>query len=73
MSCSSGIVSEQRTTLECARALAGSDFEDNLQLACAMEAQMDRLVTRDPSGYPAAAVPALTPAQLLAQLAQGTP
>ena len=47
--------------------------EDNLQLACALEGKMDCLVTRDPSGYPGATIPVLTPAQLLAQLAQGTP
>jgi predicted nucleic acid-binding protein len=67
------IVPVQRTTLEQARTLAGSDYEDNLQLASAMEAQMDCLVTRDPSGYPGASITVLTPAQLLAQLAQGTP
>ena len=45
------VVAVQRTTLENARALPGSDFEDNLQLACAMESVMDALVTRDPAGY----------------------
>lgn len=67
------IVPVQRTTLDHARNLPGTDFEDNLQLACAIEANMDCLVTRDPSGYPGATIPILTPAQLLAQLAQGTP
>jgi predicted nucleic acid-binding protein len=67
------IIPVQRTTLEIARTLAGSDYEDNLQLACALEAKVDCLVTRDPSGYPGATIPVLTPAQLLAQLAQGTP
>jgi predicted nucleic acid-binding protein len=67
------IVPVQRTTLDQARTLAGGDYEDNLQLACALEAQMDRLVTRDSSGYPSAPIPVVTPAQLLAQLAQGTP
>lgn len=67
------IVPVQRTTLENAQTQARNDYEDNLQLACALEAQMDCLVTRDPSGYPGASIPVLTPAQLLAQLAQGTP
>jgi predicted nucleic acid-binding protein len=67
------IVPVQRSTLESARTLAGSDYEDNLQLACALEGKTDCLVTRDPSGYPGATIPVLTPAQLLAQLAQGTP
>jgi hypothetical protein len=67
------IVPVQRSTLEAAQNLLGTDYEDNLQLACALEGKMDGLVTRDPSGYPGAAIPVLTPAQLLAQLAQGAP
>jgi predicted nucleic acid-binding protein len=67
------IVPVLRTTLELARTLPGSDYEDNLQLACATETQMDGVVTRDPSGYPGATVPILSPADLLARLAQGTP
>jgi predicted nucleic acid-binding protein len=55
------IIPVQRSTLEKARTLAGSDYEDNLQLACALEAQMDCLVTRDPSDYPGASIPVLTP------------
>jgi len=67
------IVPVQRTTLEYARTLLGSDYEDNLQLACAIEAKMDCLVTRDLSGYTGATIPVLSPAQLLAQLPRGTP
>jgi predicted nucleic acid-binding protein len=67
------IVPVLRTTLELARTLPGNDYEDNLQLACAMETQLDGIVTRDPSGYPGATIPILTPADLLARLAQGTP
>jgi PIN domain len=67
------VVPVQRATLERARTLAGTDYEDNLQLACAVEGNMDCLVTRDLSDYPGAAIPVLTPAQLLARLALGTP
>ncbi len=67
------IIPVQRSTLENAQTLAGNDYEDNLQLACALEANMDCLVTRDPSGYPGASIPVLTPTQLLARLARGTP
>jgi predicted nucleic acid-binding protein len=67
------IVPVWRTTLENARNQAGIDYEDNLQLACALEGNMDCLVKRDPAGYPGATVPVLTPTQLMAQLAQGTP
>jgi predicted nucleic acid-binding protein len=67
------IITVQRTTLESARALSGNDFEDNLQLACAIESGMDALITRDPSGYPGATIAVLTPADLLARLAQPNP
>jgi predicted nucleic acid-binding protein len=67
------IVPVLRTTLELARSLAGSDYEDNLQLACAIEAHVDSIVTRDPTGYPGTTIPILTPADLLSRLAHGTP
>ena len=65
------IIPVLRSTLELARTLTGSDYEDNLQLACALETQMDGIVTRDPNGYPGATIPILSPTDLLAQLAQG--
>jgi predicted nucleic acid-binding protein len=68
-----GIVPVLRTTLELAQTSLGNDYEDNLQLACATEAQMDAIVTRDPSGYPGATIAILTPAELLAQLAHAKP
>ncbi len=63
------VVTISLTTLELARNLPGNDYEDNLQQACAMEAQMDGLVTRDPTGYPGANLPILTPADLLGRMA----
>ena len=42
------IVPVQRTTLVLASGLPGRDFEDNLQIASAIEARVDALVTRDP-------------------------
>jgi hypothetical protein len=56
-----------------ADALPGTDFEDNLQLAAAAAIPLDAIVTRDPGGFVGSPVTVLTPAQLLAQLAQGTP
>ena len=67
------IIPVLRTTLELARTLAGSDYEDNLQLACALETQMEGIVTRDRNGYRGATIPILSPADLIAQLAQATP
>ncbi len=53
--------------LEQAEALPGSDFEDNLQIACASIAGL-AILTRDKSGFQIAAMPVLTPAELLTQL-----
>lgn len=46
----------------------GNDFEDNLQVASAVEAKLDSIVTRDPRGFAGSPVPILTPAELLARL-----
>jgi predicted nucleic acid-binding protein len=56
--------------LKQARALPGSDFEDNLQIACASLAGLDAIVTRDEKGFKVAAIPVLTPAELLTRLGQ---
>ena len=57
------------TYAELKRALSytGSDYEDNLQLACAVSAKLDAIVTRD-EGFTTGILPILTPAQLLKQL-----
>jgi len=63
----------QRTTLELARTFSGSDFEDNLQMACATEAKLDAIVTRDSSGFANPTLPVLTPTELLARLPPAGP
>jgi predicted nucleic acid-binding protein len=67
-----GICAVDHQTLEQARALPGSDFEDNLQIACASLAGLDAIVTRDEKGFKAAEMPVLTPAELLTRLSQLT-
>jgi predicted nucleic acid-binding protein len=59
-----------RKALEMATALPGSDFEDNLHIACAAEARLDAIVTRNPRDFAGSPVPVLTPAELLALLAK---
>lgn len=54
--------------LEQAETLSGSDFEDNVQIACADIVGLDAIVTRDKRGFQSATIPVLTPAELLAQL-----
>jgi predicted nucleic acid-binding protein len=54
--------------LEHAEALPGSDFEDNLQIACSNLADLDAILTRDKEGFRATEIPVLTPPELLMQL-----
>jgi hypothetical protein len=51
-----------------AQAMPGSDFEDNLQIACAIHVGVDLIITRDPRGFARSPLPVATPADLVAQL-----
>jgi predicted nucleic acid-binding protein len=62
------ILPVDRITLEKATTFPGSDFEDNLQVASAVEAKLDAIVTRDPKGFAGSPVAVLTPAELLSRL-----
>jgi len=62
------IVPVDRTTLEMATNLPGSDFEDNLHNACAVEARLDAIVSHNPKDFAGSPVPVLTPAEPLALL-----
>jgi predicted nucleic acid-binding protein len=57
--------------LRAAASGSGDDFEDNLQIACAILAGLDAIVTRDPKGFAGSPVPVVTPAELLAQIPKG--
>ena len=50
--------------------MPGSDFEDNLQIAFAMEAGLDAIVTRDLKGFVGSPVAVMTPAELLARISK---
>jgi predicted nucleic acid-binding protein len=63
-----GIVPVDRTTLEMATTFPGSDFEDNVQIASAVEARLDAIVTRNPKDFAGSPVPVLSPTELLALL-----
>ena len=62
------ICAVDRQALEQAQSLPGSDFEDNLQIACASIAGLDGIVTRDKDGFEAAPLAVLTSAELLAKI-----
>ena len=62
------IIPTNRSTLESAQQQSGADYEDNVQVASAIEAQLDAIVTRDPAGFAHSPIEVLTPAQLLQRL-----
>lgn len=64
------IISVGGDELEAAVMLQGNDFEDNLQIACAMSLQLDFIITRDSSGFTGSPMPVLTPQQLLSRLSE---
>ncbi len=62
------ICAVDRQVLEHANSLRGSDFEDNLQIACAEASDLDAIVSRDVEGFAAAPMAVYTPAALLERL-----
>lgn len=64
------IIPVGRLELERADEMAGSDLEDNVCIACAVEAKLDAIVTRNARDFASSPVPVLTPAELLALLAK---
>ena len=64
------IVSVTRDLLDAAERWSGSDFEDNLQIVCSVEARLDAIVTRNPGDFAGSPILVMTPAELLASLAK---
>ncbi len=62
------IVPADRLVLEKATKYPGSDYEDNVQIAGAIAASLDAIVTRDRTGFSHCPIPVLSPAELLARL-----
>lgn len=62
------VVEVSRATLLAARAMPGPDFEDNVQIACAVSDGAEAIVTRNPGDFAASPVRVLSPTQLLAVL-----
>jgi predicted nucleic acid-binding protein len=58
---------DQETILK-GLALGWSDFEDALQMLCAVAASADYLVTRNTRDFKSSSIPAVTPSELLAIL-----
>jgi predicted nucleic acid-binding protein len=59
-----------RQVIEHAQGFASTDFEDAVQIAVAAANAVDAIVTRDATGFAAASVRVLAPAELVQDLAQ---
>ena len=59
-----GLLAVYRAVLEDALALAGSDFEDDVQIACARLAKLDLIVTRNTADFRFSPVPAIKPSEI---------
>lgn len=57
-----------RQTVETALSLELKDFEDGIQLACAMLSRLDAIATRDAQDFSGSTLPIYSPADLLNQL-----
>ena len=64
------VVSIGRAELLAAAQLPGDDFEDNLQVVCAVSANVEAIVTRDLAGFGFSPIPVVDPADLVVKLAQ---
>ena len=62
------VVPVERADLLQALALGFPDFEDGVQAICALKADVDFVVTRDPTGFDTVSVAAVPPGIVLAQL-----
>jgi hypothetical protein len=59
-----GIVAVTRDVLLAARTLAGPDFEDDIQIACAQAATLEFIVTRDVAGFAKSPIHAIAPSEI---------
>ncbi|MCY2995883.1 MAG: PIN domain-containing protein [Planctomycetota bacterium] len=58
-------INELREALQ----MPGNDFEDNVQTACAMAAEVDAIVTRDLAGFLSSQIEVVSPREILLRLA----
>ena len=66
------ICAVDKQTLQTAAKLKGNDFEDNLQIACAIASGLDAIVTRDKADFKTAAITVMEPAELLSRLSSSS-
>lgn len=62
------IIGVTRELLNAAELRPGRDYEDNLQIECAIASGLDAIITRYPKGFAGSPVTLLTPAECVARL-----
>jgi len=63
-----GVISVYRAVLDAALALPGTDFEDNVQIACAQFARLDLIVTRNIRDFRHSPIAAVEPSAVIGYL-----
>ena len=63
-----GLFAVDASLLQQARALPGNDFEDNVQIACAVNAQLDLIVTRNLADFQHSPMPVIEPQRIVTYL-----
>lgn len=67
------IVAVGAQELRNALAFGGTDFEDDLQIACAVATNLELIITRDPSGFRLSPIEVVQPSEALRRLGGGEP
>ena len=49
--------------------MPGRDFEDNVQIACALRSDVEAIITRNPADFTASPIPVMSPTELLEAIA----
>lgn len=49
--------------------MPGKDFEDNVQIACAVRSDVEAIITRNPIDFSASPIPVMSPTELLEAIA----
>jgi hypothetical protein len=63
-----GLFAVDAALLQQARALPGNDLEDNVQIACAVNAGLDLIVTRNPTDIRTSPIQVIEPSQITSYL-----
>lgn len=63
-----GLFMVDTSLLQQARTLPGNDFEDNVQIACATNARLDLIITRNPADFRSSPITVIQPSQSTAHL-----